>query len=216
MTASAAATVYLVDDDDGVRQALARVLAAEGFDVRPFPSALAFLDGVPPEADGCLVLDLTMPGLDGLALQSRLAAAGRALPIVFVTGNGDIPASVRAIKGGAIDFLVKPVRAEALVAAIRTGLAQFAEGRAARTELAMLRARLASLTARQREILDAVLHGQLNKQIAATLGIAEQTVKFHRARIMERVGARTAAELMHIVARVDAMSPPASRPADET
>ena len=148
------------------------------------------------------MLDVTMPGLDGLELQRRLAAAGESLPIVFVTGHGDIPMSVRAIKAGATDFLTKPVQAQVLVAAVRAAIEQDASVRRARAETAELRRRLASLTPREREVLAALAAGRLNKQIAADLGVVEQTVKFHRARIMERMQAKTVAELMHIAARL--------------
>jgi FixJ family two-component response regulator len=195
-------TVFLVDDDPGVLKALSRVLREEGWSVAMFDSAEAFLAQHDPAMEGCLVLDVTMPGLDGLGLQRRLAEAGQVLPIVFVTGHGDIPMSVQAIKAGAADFLTKPVQAQALVAAVRAAIEQDASGRKARTETARLRQRLASLTPREREVLSALAAGRLNKQIAADLGVVEQTVKFHRARIMERMQAKTAAELMHIAARL--------------
>jgi FixJ family two-component response regulator len=194
--------VFLVDDDPGVLRALSRVLRDEGWRVDTFDSAEAFLAAVEPDAAGCLVLDVTMPGLDGLELQRRLAAAERSLPIVFVTGYGDIPTSVRAIKAGATDFLTKPVEARALVAAVRSALDADAAARRAHADLAALRERFASLTPREREVLGALAAGKLNKQIAADLGVVEQTVKFHRARIMERMRARTVAELMHIAARL--------------
>jgi FixJ family two-component response regulator len=178
------------------------MLRAEGWSVETFDSADAFLARPDHTGDGCLVLDVTMPGLDGLELQRRLAEAGQSLPIVFVTGHGDIPMSVQAIKAGAKDFLTKPVQAQALVAAVRAAIAQDASARQARAETAELRQRLASLTPREREVLMALAAGRLNKQIAGDLGVVEQTVKFHRARIMERMRAKTVAELMHIAARL--------------
>jgi FixJ family two-component response regulator len=199
---AASPTVFLVDDDPGVLRALSRVLREEGWSVATFDSAEAFLAQHDPAMEGCLVLDVTMPGLDGLGLQRRLADAGQFLPIVFVTGHGDIPMSVRAIKAGAADFLTKPVQAQALVAAVRSAIEQDASGRKDRAEAAALRQRLASLTPRERQVLSALVAGKLNKQIAADLGVVEQTVKFHRARIMERMQAKTAAELMHIAARL--------------
>ena len=205
------ATVFLVDDDPGVRKALSRVLREEGWTVLAFESAEAFLECPDRAVDGCLVLDVTMPGLDGLALQRRLADSGEVMPIVFVTGHGDIPMTVRALKAGASDFLTKPVRSDALVMAVRSAVEQNAGARRARAELASLRARLASLTPREREVLAQLAAGKLNKQIAASLGVVEQTVKFHRARIMERMQAKTVAELMHIAARLDIESLP--RPA---
>jgi FixJ family two-component response regulator len=208
---AAARTVFLVDDDPGVLKALSRVLREEGWRVETFESAEAFLARPDPRTEGCLVLDVTMPGLDGLELQRRLAAAGESLPIVFVTGRGDIPMSVQAIKAGASDFLTKPVQAQALVAAVRAALEQHLSARDTAAATAELRQRLASLTPREREVLAALAAGRLNKQIAADLGVVEQTVKFHRARIMERMRAKTIAELMHIAARlgIGGTTPPA-------
>jgi FixJ family two-component response regulator len=199
---SAAPTLYLVDDDPGVLKGLARVLRADGWHVETFASAEAFLARPEPAAGGCLVLDVNMPGLDGLALQQRLATVGQTLPIVFVTGHGDIPMSVRAIKAGAADFLTKPVEAAALIAAVRGAIAQSMAARQTQTDTAALRQRYAGLTPREREVLAGVAAGRLNKQIAADLGIVEQTVKFHRAHIMERMQAKTVAELMLIVAQL--------------
>jgi len=194
--------VFLVDDDPGVLKALSRVLREEGWSVETFESAETFLAQHDPNREGCLVLDVTMPGLDGLELQRRLAAEGQRLPIVFVTGHGDIPMSVQAIKAGAIDFLTKPVQAQALVAAVRSAIEADASARQTRAETHKLRQRLTSLTPREREVLAALAAGRLNKQIAADLGVVEQTVKFHRARIMERMQAKTVAELMHLAARL--------------
>jgi FixJ family two-component response regulator len=199
---NAASTVFLVDDDSSVLRALSRVLREAGWNVETFESAQAFLAAYDQRTEGCLVLDVTMPGIDGLELQRRLTAAGPSIPIVFVTGHGDIPMSVQAIKAGAADFLTKPVRADALVAAVRAAIEQDGAARQARAETASLRARLASLTPREREVLTALAAGRLNKQIAADLDVVEQTVKFHRARIMERMQAKTVAELMLIAARL--------------
>jgi len=195
-------TIFLVDDDAAVRKSLSRVLREEGWNVESFETAEAFLARPDRKAQGCVVLDVTMPGLDGLELQRRLAAAGESLPIVFVSGHGDIPMSVQAIKAGATDFLTKPVEARVLVAAVRAAIDQDAAVRQALAATEELRQRLASLTPREREILVALAGGKLNKQIAGDLGVVEQTVKFHRARIMERMRAKTVAELMHIAARV--------------
>jgi len=194
-------TVFLVDDDPGVRRSLSRVLREEGFEVRGYESAEAFLARPYTKACGCLVLDVTMPGLDGLALQRRLSEDGQRMPIVFLTGYGDIPMSVRAIKAGAVDFLTKPVASETLIAAVRAAIARDATARQAGDEAAEWARRFGSLTAREREVLAALVDGKLNKQIAADLGVVEQTVKFHRARIMERTGARTVAELMYMAAK---------------
>ncbi|RZT94972.1 response regulator transcription factor [Rivibacter subsaxonicus] len=195
-------TIFLVDDDPAIRKSLSRVLREEGWEVEAFESAEAFLARADGPARGCLVLDVSMPGLDGLALQRRLAEAGQALPIVFLTGHGDIRMTVQAIKAGAADFLTKPVAAAALLGAVRAAITQEATTRRARAEVAEWEQRLATLSSREREVLAALVKGRLNKQIAGELGIVEQTVKFHRARIMERMQAHTVAELMHIAARL--------------
>jgi FixJ family two-component response regulator len=196
------ATIFLVDDDPGVRRSLSRVLREGGFDVQAYESAEAFLARPDMALRGCLVLDVSMPGLDGLALQSRLSDVGQAMPIVFLTGHGDIPLSVRAIKAGAADFLTKPVASEALLAAVRAAIGEDEAARLADGETRELARRFDLLTAREREVLAALVDGKLNKQIAGDLGIVEQTVKFHRARIMERMRARTVAELMHMAAKL--------------
>jgi FixJ family two-component response regulator len=218
MTAtSSPPTIFLVDDDPGVLRALSRVLREDGWNVQTFGSAEAFLARPNQKAEGCLVLDVTMPGLDGLELQRQLSAAGESLPIVFISGHGDIRMSVRAIKAGAADFLTKPVEADALVAAVRAAIEQQVASRSALAEATDLRQRLASLTPRERDVLAALAAGKLNKQIAAELGVVEQTVKFHRARIMDRMHAKTSAELMTLAGRLgigDATSPrPAPPPA---
>jgi len=195
-------TVFLVDDDPQVLKALTRLLRAKGFATMTFESAEAFLASHDPGVPGCLVLDISLPGLDGLALQRRLADGATALPIVFLTGHGDIPMSVQAVKAGAVDFLTKPVAAETLLAAVRSGLAKDALAREVNAESEALRQRYASLTRREREVLAGLTAGKLNKQIAGDLDITEPTVKFHRARIMEHMQARTVAELMHLAARL--------------
>ena len=198
----AAPTVFIVDDDAQLLRALSRLLREDGLQTAVYASAEDFLAQRDPQAPGCLVLDVSLPGLDGLALQQRLAEAGPVLPIVFLTGHGDIPMSVQAVKAGAVDFLTKPVAAVALLAAVRAGIAQDAQARQALAGSTALRQRFASLTEREREVLAGLIAGKLNKQIAGDLGIVEQTVKFHRARIMERLQARTVAELMHFAASV--------------
>jgi FixJ family two-component response regulator len=195
-------SVFLVDDDPAVRKSLSRMLREEGWQVEAFASAEDFLARPDRATRGCLVLDVTMTGLDGLELQRRLTEEGQALPIVFLTGHGDIPMSVRAIKAGAGDFLTKPVTSKTLMDAVRAAIDHDAAIFVARAATSELERRLATLTAREREVLVAVAKGRLNKQIAGDLGIVEQTVKFHRARIMERMQARTVAELMHIAARL--------------
>jgi FixJ family two-component response regulator len=205
---SATLTVCIVDDDADVRKALARLLRADGFEVQTFDSAEAFLahDGLPA---ACLVLDVNLPDLDGLGLQRRLAESGRSCPIVFLTGFGDIPKSVQAIKAGAVDFLTKPVKAEVLLPAVRAGIALGAAQRTADADVAVLRARFDALSVREREVLEGIAAGKLNKQVAADLGIVEQTVKFHRGRIMRHFEANSAAELMLIAAKLGLGKKPA-------
>ena len=200
MTTAPVPTVFIVDDDAPLLRALSRLLREHGLQVAAFASAEDFLAQRDNRAPGCLVLDVNLPGLDGLALQRRLAESAPALPIVFLTGQGDIPMTVEAVKAGAIDFLTKPVAAKVLLAAVRRGVEQDALAREKLAHGAALQQRLDSLTPREREVLAGLIVGKLNKQIAADLGIVEQTVKFHRARIMERMQARTVAELMHLAA----------------
>jgi FixJ family two-component response regulator len=195
-------TVFLVDDDGPVLSALSRLLRAKGYLVQAFESAEGLLAHWSPHLPGCLVLDVSLPGLDGLALQRRLAEAGHALSVVFLTANGDIPMSVEAIKAGAVDFLTKPVKAELLLDAVQRAVAQDARAREAQAGADVLRQRLASLTPREVEVLEQLVAGKLNKQAAADLGIVERTVKFHRARIMERMRANSFAELVQMASKL--------------
>jgi FixJ family two-component response regulator len=180
--------VYVVDDNPSVRKGLARLLHSAGHAVETFSSAAEFLARERREGVGCLVLDVRMPGLDGMELQAELAARGVDLPIVFLTGHGDIPMSVRAIKQGAVDFLTKPVDEEALLDTVRQALLQHASRRAERREIEAVQGRLRRLTSRELEVLRCVITGARNKRIAAHLGISEQTVKIHRARVMGKLG----------------------------
>lgn len=190
--------IWLVDDDPSVLRALQRLLDAEGFETRAFPDADAFLAVHDMTQPSCAVIDLGLPGLSGLALQQRLAAEGRGCPVIFLTGQGSIPAAVEAMRSGAVDFLTKPVDAAALLSAIGAALALDAETRAREGAEAQQRARLASLTPREREVLEEVVTGQLNKQIAERLGAAEKTIKIHRGRVMQKMGVRSVAELVTI------------------
>ena len=190
-------TVFLVDDEPELTRALARLLQAEGYVVRPFNSAADFLATVAPTDAGCVVLDLAMPGLDGLALQQRLAGLP-ALAVVFLSGHGDIPTSVRAIKAGAVDFLTKPVKRDDLVRAVRASLDVARAQAAAMRADAGARARLARLTPREREVFEHVIAGRLNKLIADRLGTSEHTVKVHRGRVMEKLGADSVADLVRL------------------
>ncbi|HEX2885629.1 response regulator transcription factor [Vineibacter terrae] len=195
-------TIYLVDDDAGVLKALARLLAAHGYDVRAFTSARDFLGAHDPTLPGCAVLDVAMPDLDGLQLQQALAEGGAGLPVIFVTGRGDIPTSVRAMKAGAADFLTKPVKEEDLLDAISRIREREALQHHERQELQAIRSRLATLTPREHEVLTHVITGRLNKQIAFDLGTVEKTIKVHRGRMMEKMGVRSVAELVRMAERV--------------
>lgn len=195
---AALSTVYLVDDEADLRRALARVLLADGLQVEAFGSAEEFLAQVPDGAAGCLVLDISMPGLDGLQLQERLRDRAAMLPVVFLTGQGDIPTTVRAIKAGAVDFLTKPVKAADLLRAVRTGLADAAQAQTRAGALAELRQRATRLTLRERGVLSHVIAGRLNKVIADRLGTSEQTIKVHRSRVMEKLEVDSVADLVRV------------------
>ena len=196
------ATVYLVDDDAPILQALARLLRATGFQVLTFDSANRFLEQHDPRSPGCLVLDLAMPGVNGLQLQEKLAAAGEPLPVIFLTGQADVPATVNAMKRGAADFLTKPVDRDALLKAVRAALERDRTTRLAERELNEIRERVRSLTPRQYEVFQHVISGKLNKQTAADIGAAEKTVKAHRARMMEKMKVESVAELVRFAERL--------------
>jgi FixJ family two-component response regulator len=190
--------IHVVDDDPSFRTAVTRLLRAAKYEVRGYASASEFFDSDPCGNPGCILLDLRMPGASGLDLQQSLAQMEERLPIIFLTGHGDIPASVRAIKAGAVDFLTKPVRREALLTAIQNALGVDATGRATRAALRELHDRYENLTAREREVLAHVVGGKLNKQIAFDLGTAERTIKAHRASIMEKLRVQSVAELARL------------------
>jgi FixJ family two-component response regulator len=193
---SAVPTVFMVDDDPSVLNALARLVRAEGYAVRCFESPETFLTQHDPAVPGCAVLDVFMPNLNGLALQRTLLASGCARFIVFIADQGDISTGVQAMKAGAVDFLIKPFQDEDFLNAIGDAIAKDDAARQARAQLESIRQRLATLTAREREVLQHVVVGQLNKQIAADLGTVEKTIKVHRARVMEKMGAASLAELV--------------------
>jgi FixJ family two-component response regulator len=195
-------TVFLLDDEPEMVKALTRLLRTKRFEVRGFTSVSAFLATCRPEVTACLVLDVAMPELDGLELQRRLTHQGILIPIIFLTGHGDIPMSVRAIKAGATDFLTKPVDAAALVQAVRSALQLAASRRQTIAETAALAARLASLTPREREVMEHVVAGRLNKQVAADLGTGEQNIKLHRAHLMRKMGVASLAELVRAAERL--------------
>jgi RNA polymerase sigma factor (sigma-70 family) len=188
-------TIHVVDDDDPLRTALLRLLNAAGFAARGYTSAGEFLLQPPPDGPGCLLLDVHLPGPSGLELQAALEHHTVTLPVVFLTGHGDVEASVRAMKAGAVDFLTKPVDKDTLLEAIGRALARDSGNRAAREESERLRARFAALTPRERDVFDRVVAGKLNKQIADELGIAERTVKSQRAQVLAKLGVDSAAEL---------------------
>lgn len=192
--------VYIVDDDDAVRSGLRLLLASCGLMSRSFASAQAFLDDVPTDAQGCLLLDVRMPGLSGLDLQERMQALGYELPVILLTGHGDVPMAVRAMKRGALDFIQKPFNEQYLLDRVQEALQQSlnrAERRRVRVEI---EERLARLTAREQAILERLVQGQANKVIAADLGISERTVEVHRAHVMDKMGARTLAHLVQTIA----------------
>jgi FixJ family two-component response regulator len=197
-----AGIVYVVDDDASMRRSVERLLRSFGYRVETYASAQSFLDRPPVRDVGCLVLDLRMPGIDGLDLQGRLAARGDDLPVIFVSGHGDVPSSVRAMKAGAFDFLTKPFDANIFGAAVERALDWHAERLASRATLDALRARFITLTPREREVCDLVAEGRLNKQVAERLGTTEKTIKVHRARVLEKLGVRSVAELVRIVDRL--------------
>jgi FixJ family two-component response regulator len=196
---SALGTVYLVDDEPEILKALSRLLGAEGFAVRTFTSAEEFLASSRPEPVACLVLDVAMPQVDGLQLQSRLRGLGSPVPVIFLTGHGDIPMSVRAMKSGAVDFLTKPVQDADFLRAVRSAL-ELAQARVAENEQASeIQSRVNRLTPRERQVMELVVAGLLNKQIAARLGTVEHTVKVHRMRMMEKMEVQSVAELVRRV-----------------
>lgn len=196
------ATVFLVDDEPEMLQALGRLLRANGFIVQAFSSARAFATAYRPVDPSCLVLDVAMPDMNGLELQERLAREGVLLPLIFLTGHGDIPMSVRAIKAGAVDFLTKPVDRADLLRAVQAAIVNSAAQAAERAERAELAARLATLTPREREVLAQVITGKLNKQIADDLGTSEQTIKVHRMRVTAKMGITSAVELARAAQRL--------------
>ena len=197
----AACTVFVIDDDASVRRSLGRLLRSAGHRAELFASADDFLRREPYEGVGCLVLDVRLPGLNGLELQARLADRDEVMPVIFITGHGDIPTSVHAMKAGAADFLPKPVDDRALLEAIEQALANCRRGMRTRAEVAEIRSRFAALTPREREVLFEMLTGKLNKQIAADLGAAEKTIKVHRGRVMTKMGIRSVAELVRLAVR---------------
>jgi RNA polymerase sigma factor (sigma-70 family) len=201
MTAPPSPTVFVVDDYAPVRSAVSRLLRAAGFAVAAFASPEKFLAQYDPHTPGCLVLDLDMPAVHGLELQRILATKGSVLPIIFLTGHGDIPKSVQAMKRGASDFLTKPVNDKDLLAAVRVAIERDALARREQAKLSEICARLDTLTPREREVLEHVVAGKLNKQIAHDLGVTEGTIKMHRARVMAKMKVQAVADLVRLAER---------------
>jgi len=192
--------VYLVDDDERILVALKRLLVCSGYSVKTYRTAEDFLTMHDPDARGCVVLDVDLPGMDGFGIQDELWSRHHARPLIFLTGCGDIPTTVRAMKAGAVDFLTKPVDAVSLLAAIEQALQLDEKSRQKALQRRLVEQRLASLTPREREVFGCVVAGQLNKQIAAELGTVEKTIKVHRGRMMEKMCVRTVADLVRLAA----------------
>ncbi len=195
-------TVYVVDDDPSMRKAVNRLCQAAGLEVKMFASAREFLNHGAPVSPACLVLDLQMPGECGLDLQAEMAARGIQTPIVFITGHGDIPMSVRAMRAGAVDFLTKPFNNQNLLAVIRAAISKDLLFRPIQAEKEALQRRLEALTPREREVFNYVIKGWLNKQIADQLGASEQTIKVHRARVMQKMQVTSVAELVQAAVKL--------------
>ncbi len=200
-------TVYVIDDDPEVLQATQRLLASAGMAVAAFQSPRAFLESYDGRIPGCLVLDLAMPELTGVELQRALAERGKLLPIVFLTGHGDIRTCAEAMKGGAVDFLTKPVEDAELLAAVAHALEKAAVLQQERAVRARTETSLAVLTARERQVLTQIVAGRLNKQIASDLGTGEKTIKFHRGNLMRKLGVRSVAELVRLAERAGVAPP---------
>ena len=201
--------VFVIDDDASMRQAIGRLLGAVGIDVQSFSSAQEFLSGALADALGCVVLDVRLPGLSGLDLQKEMIARGIHYPIIFVTGHGDIPMSVQAMKAGAVEFLTKPFRDQDLLDAIGQAIDRDRAARKQRAELAELHECTDSLTPREREVMTLVVSGSLNKQIALELGISEKTIKVHRGQVMHKMHADSLADLVRMAEKLSSVDPKA-------
>lgn len=204
---SAAPTIFVIDDDEDVRTSLSRLLRAAGWQVETFASAGDFLERPACAGTACVLLDVDMPEMTGPRLHETMLARGIDMPVIFLTGKGDVPTTVQAMKRGAVDFLLKPVENDALFAAIEIALRRHASDQAHRREQLGIAMRLDRLSAREREVMELVVLGRLNKQIAAELGIAEKTVKIHRGRVMEKMEVQSVAALVHLLDRADDRAP---------
>lgn len=201
------AVVFVVDDDESMRRSLATLLRSVGVDARVFSSADEFMHAERPDAPGCLVLDVRLPGMSGLAFQEALGKAGIALPIIFITGHGDVPMSVRAMKAGAVEFLTKPFDDQVLLDAINAAIARDRVRRDGAAQLAEVQARYRALTERERQVLQLVVAGRLNKQIADELGLSVVTVKVHRGHVMRKLGAKSIVDLVHMADQLGLAKP---------
>ncbi|WP_457667221.1 response regulator transcription factor [Thiolapillus sp.] len=196
-------TIFIVDDDTQVRQALALLMESVGLQVQAFPSADAYLEQFDPEAPGCLILDVRMPGMSGLELQARLAAEVMHPPVIVITGHGDVPMAVRAVQAGAVDFIEKPFNDQALLDSVHRALDIDARQRGRASKLAEVKARLASLTPREEQVMKMVVAGKRNKVIALDLSVSQSTVEAHRAKVMEKMQAQSLSDLMRMVLSVE-------------
>ena len=196
-------TVFIVDDDKGVLDALQFLLRSIGIKARTYESGQEFLDAYDPSSAGCLVLDVRMPGMSGLELQERLSSRGCALPIIFLTAHADVPMAVKAVKAGAADFIQKPFRDQELIDKIHAAIEENARIREQTASVREIKGRLATLTPREREVMDLVIDGKSNKAIAHELGLSQRTVEIHRARVMEKMQTKSVAQLVQVVMTID-------------
>jgi FixJ family two-component response regulator len=204
-------TVYIVDDDNGIRSSIRVLMKSVGMPALTFSSAEEFLRGYLPAQPGCAVVDIRMPGMNGLELQQQLTERGALIPVIFITGHGDIPMAVEAMRNGAFEFLQKPFRDQDLIDSVQKALVRDKESRAALTEHGHIRACIDSLTPREREVLDLLTAGKANKSMAADLGLSQRTVEIHRAHVMEKMGARSIAQLVRMVMDLEHRGTPAAR-----